>query len=204
MIRRIMALMTMNNSYSHLCQHRNLRSWLLLLSGFLLMLGALLASDQDVDPTHPALFPLPQQLKWGGDTVDLDQVKVTFLGLKDDLLKNDQIKKELHSILKRNKISVSTDASQQILLRLGVVEVGGQWKGQNKEAYTLTAEHRGVVITANTVNGLYYGVQTLRQLIVRKGGEITVATCRITDYPAFKIRGFMHDVGRNFQPDYST
>jgi len=197
---RMVTLMIVSN----LC--RNFCPFLLLLSGFFLMAGSVRASDQGVDPSHPALLPLPQQCQWGGVDggveVALNKVNVSFPELKGEPLKMVQLKKELHSILKRNKISVSADAPQKIHLRIESVEAAGQWKGQEKEAYSLVAENRGVVITANTITGLYYGVQTLRQLIVRKGGvrgQTTVAQCQITDYPAFKIRGFMHDVGRNFQ-----
>ncbi len=65
--------------------------------------------------------------------------------------------------------------------------------------YSFAVEKRGVVITVNPEAGLHNGVQTLRQLMVHQGGKTTVAVCKITDDPAFQIRGFMHDGLRNLK-----
>ncbi|MFD2159573.1 family 20 glycosylhydrolase [Rubritalea tangerina] len=157
------------------------------------------ADDSRVQAAQPGLLPLPQALEWGEQAIAFEKVKVVLPQVKDAPLRMRQIETELQALLKRNKVAVADDASQQIRLRIGKIEVPGQWEGQEDEAYSLVAEKRGVVITANTVSGLYYGVQTLRQLMVHKDGKATVAACDITDYPAFKIRGLMHDVGRNFQ-----
>lgn len=144
---------------------------------------------------------MPQEIEWAEKSISLSKVKVSFPEFKkEDKLQSSQLKIELKGILDRNRIEHSSDAKFQINLRLGKVEVADQWEGQDKGAYKLSATARKVTIEANTVLGLYHGVQTLRQLVVYKGGKATVAACEITDYPAFKIRGFMHDVGRNFQP----
>lgn len=66
------------------------------------------------------------------------------------------------------------------------------------EAYSLMVSPDSVVLQAMTPTGLFRGEQTLRQLTyVHKGREV-VAGCTITDFPAFRIRGFMQDVGRNY------
>ena len=41
-------------------------------------------------------------------------------------------------------------------------------------------------------------MQTLRQLERKKGKRSSVAGCEIVDWPAFRIRGFMQDVGRSY------
>jgi hypothetical protein len=66
------------------------------------------------------------------------------------------------------------------------------------EAYTLHINADSAVLTAKTEMGLFRGLQTLRQLTYSEKGGQFVAGCDITDWPAFKIRGFMQDVGRNF------
>lgn len=48
--------------------------------------------------------------------------------------------------------------------------------------------------------GFYYGMKTLEQLLLRRGGTTTIAACDIVDWPDFEIRGFMNDVGRNYMP----
>jgi hypothetical protein len=68
------------------------------------------------------------------------------------------------------------------------------------EAYTLEVTNDSLILSAITPTGLYRGLQTVRQLTAVEKGKRMVAGCSITDWPAFRIRGFMQDVGRNFQP----
>lgn len=67
------------------------------------------------------------------------------------------------------------------------------------EGFTLKVSPSRVTITGSDAAGAYYGVQTLRQLVTRLGDHVSVTACEITDWPSFPLRGFMHDVGRNFQ-----
>lgn len=66
------------------------------------------------------------------------------------------------------------------------------------EAYRLKAGRNRIVIEAVTEKGVYWAIQTLRQLVVREGRSAFVAGCEITDWPAFRVRGFMHDTGRGY------
>lgn len=72
--------------------------------------------------------------------------------------------------------------------------------GKGDEAYTLEVSTDGIKIGASHYKGYFNALQTLRQLIVRDGKEFTIACCRIEDSPAFILRGFMLDVGRNYLP----
>ncbi|HEY3430074.1 MAG TPA: beta-N-acetylhexosaminidase [Cyclobacteriaceae bacterium] len=67
-----------------------------------------------------------------------------------------------------------------------------------KEGYTLSVDDTGVAISANTDAGLFYGVQSLIQLISADGKE--VAKAQITDYPRFSYRGLHLDVCRHMFP----
>ena len=72
---------------------------------------------------------------------------------------------------------------------------------QGDEAYRLTVAKNGVTIRAATDKGLFWGVQTLRQLLpLEKSASITLPYVKIDDAPAFAYRGFMLDVGRHFYP----
>lgn len=68
------------------------------------------------------------------------------------------------------------------------------------EAYHLTVGRDGVTIEAVTRQGLYWGRQTMDQLAVSRRGRKCLPQCEITDWPAFRMRGFMHDTGRSFIP----
>ncbi|MBK0379898.1 beta-N-acetylhexosaminidase [Mucilaginibacter segetis] len=74
------------------------------------------------------------------------------------------------------------------------------------EGYYLSVKPKGIIITANKPAGLFYGVQTLLQLMpkeieslqIAKNVKWTVPAVDITDYPRFKWRGLMFDVARHF------
>lgn len=66
------------------------------------------------------------------------------------------------------------------------------------EGYLLKVTRDSVILQATTAAGLFRGEQTLRQLTSIRNGKTTIAGCQITDWPAFAVRGFMQDVGRNY------
>jgi hexosaminidase len=77
-----------------------------------------------------------------------------------------------------------------------------------EEGYQLEVTTQSIVIGASKPAGLFYGVQTLRQLLPSAifskqkvdGVEWTVPCVRITDYPRFKWRGLLIDPARHFIP----
>ena len=69
-----------------------------------------------------------------------------------------------------------------------------------EEAYHLSITKKGILLEATTPKGMYWGRQTLEQLKYTKNKKTWVPQCDITDWPAFRIRGFMHDVGRSYIP----
>ena len=68
--------------------------------------------------------------------------------------------------------------------------------GAPSEQYTLKIKGGKAVIIAQSKQAESWGMATLRQLTNKDG---YVPEVEITDYPAFPIRGFMHDTGRNFR-----
>ena len=78
---------------------------------------------------------------------------------------------------------------------------------QNKEGYLLKVTPDKVIIKANSPAGIFYALQTLRQLFPpgieaqfsgKKRWDIPAV--EIEDFPRFEYRGFMLDVARHFQP----
>ena len=69
-----------------------------------------------------------------------------------------------------------------------------------EEAYHLSITPKKIILEATTPKGMYWGKQTLEQLKFTINKKIYLPQCEITDWPAFRIRGFMHDVGRSFIP----
>lgn len=69
-----------------------------------------------------------------------------------------------------------------------------------EEAYHLSITPKKIILEATTPKGMYWGRQTLEQLKYTKNKKTWVPQCDIIDWPAFRIRGFMHDVGRSYIP----
>jgi hexosaminidase len=74
------------------------------------------------------------------------------------------------------------------------------------EGYVLKVSESVATITANTAAGLFYGVQTFRQLLPDEIESTTkteniqwkAPAVEVTDYPRFAWRGLMLDVSRHF------
>ena len=78
-------------------------------------------------------------------------------------------------------------------------------KNRSSEAYTLDVSDKRIVVRSEGLAGLFYGAQTLTQLmppeVVGKEkleGDITVPSLQINDKPRFQWRGYMKDVSRTF------
>ncbi|BFI96709.1 MAG: family 20 glycosylhydrolase [Rhodanobacter sp.] len=72
---------------------------------------------------------------------------------------------------------------------------------RGEEAYRLAVTPSGVTISASTEKGLFWGVQTLRQLLpLEKSARVDIPAVRIEDAPAYPWRGVMLDVSRHFYP----
>ena len=67
------------------------------------------------------------------------------------------------------------------------------------EGYRLKVDTNGITISSADAAGTFYAVQTLRQLDQKRGPGLQLPLVQIEDHPQYKVRGFMHDVGRNFQ-----
>lgn len=72
----------------------------------------------------------------------------------------------------------------------------------HNEGYLLSVSKNGIKITANTEKGLFYGLQTLLQLIPEQEcqQQKAIALVEIEDYPRYNYRGLHLDVGRHVFP----
>lgn len=68
-----------------------------------------------------------------------------------------------------------------------------------EEGYQLQVDEQGVRIEAATNTGIFYGIQSLRQLLEVKNNGIQVGYIAIKDKPRFAWRSYMLDEGRYFK-----
>jgi hexosaminidase len=138
------------------------------------------------------LIPLPQKMVLNTGSFELKSCKAVVVG--DQALQKEG--KDLQSYLKGLGISVPIKGSMKngpaIVLQLGPIRAATN----ANEAYHLLVTSKKIVIRGKSNTGIYYGLQSLMQLV----NSSRVKACNITDWPAFAWRGYMIDGGRNFMP----
>ncbi len=145
------------------------------------------------------LIPEPVKYAWGKDSFTVTER--TFIAA-DEGLENEAafLAEKLTPIVGRSlDVRNGTPGTGGIFLRKGSVNVNGV----TAEAYKLTVNKDGVVITGNDAAGVFYGVESLLALIPLSNFQdhkvLVWQSIGIEDAPGFGFRGLHFDVGRNFQ-----
>lgn len=161
---------------------------------------------------HSPLVPLPQQVRYGGATVQLRDIRIM---LPESAIPADRFAAEqLQTWLQERTAQEVTigafgneaDGGLPILLkRKGTSDepLGkpGETPGQDsREAYTLSVSQQGVQIEGNSSAAVYYGAQTLRQLVEGEGAAAVLPEVEIHDWPSMAFRGTMVDVSHGPMP----
>lgn len=90
--------------------------------------------------------------------------------------------------------------------------LGPRLPGKSEEGYRLSVDPERVTITAGTSRGVFYGIQTLRQLLPNEierqehapGIQWQIPSCEIDDQPRFSWRGFMFKlIFSQLHPDFT-
>lgn len=70
---------------------------------------------------------------------------------------------------------------------------------KQSDGYILTVDHKQINIIGNSARGVFYGIQTLIQLLpVKTTDKLDIPVVNIIDYPRFAYRGMHLDVSRHF------
>lgn len=144
-------------------------------------------------PESVAIIPFPQSVQWTADAFDLKKchtIRITTSSLEKEarLLQQMLAKKGI-------TVEISDSASQEehaVILGLDTVKVSHL----PNEAYRLQVKNKVINLIANSTHGIFNGLQTLSQLL--DSGPI-ISGCNVLDFPAYQWRGYMVDVGRNYQ-----
>ncbi|NLU90477.1 family 20 glycosylhydrolase [Chitinophaga sp. Ak27] len=147
-----------------------------------------------------ALIPFPRELQWTKDKWQLSDSLVIAVEDQDQSITGNALR-SLHELLRGLSIQSSLKTVRQgerlpsncIVFKVDSVQC------TKNEGYSLRISKGGIVVGAKDVAGFYYAVQTLRQIVLQTTLRKQIPGCIINDWPAFGLRGFMHDNGRNFQ-----
>lgn len=77
-----------------------------------------------------------------------------------------------------------------------VKEKGIEVPSLPREGYLLEVEKDFVVVLGNDRDGVFWGMQTLRQMLQGGKGKLEIPGARIVDYPRLRWRGITDDVSR--------
>ena len=156
----------------------------------LFLLALILLSCDKKTEVYMPLIPMPQQIEWGDEW--LEPVGFTIQSHSDFADEKEKLVQMFTGVGLQHD---SNPGENTVQIHLNHAEVENPHGIEG--AYSLKIDEE-IIITAASPAGIFYGIQTLRQLI-REWDSPKVAQCSISDWPAFKIRGYMQDVGRNYQ-----
>ncbi|OGX90379.1 beta-N-acetylhexosaminidase [Hymenobacter coccineus] len=165
--------------------------------GTLLATGLLLGAPAIAQQAGPplGLVPLPRAVQTSAGTYALPQQVSVYAAGPAAQNVAELLKGFLAPLGKTVALTTNRQAAQIRLLPAAAGASGGP------EAYQLVVDKSGVSITAAGGAGLFYGTQTLLQLLPAKAAAAArVPYVRIADAPAFGWRGGMLDVSRHFFP----
>ena len=95
-------------------------------------------------------------------------------------------------------VSLKKGSKKDVRQVLSLLITGKSERLPSPESYTLSVTPRRIIIRSTSGAGLFYGMQTLLQLLTPSGTGYSVASVEIEDTPRFAYRGFMLDVSRHF------
>lgn len=149
------------------------------------------------DSEHPLpVIPMPSQWQSSDNTLDWNrQLNITL---------NDSADNETTELAEYFSETLATKLNKNVSVsrtRIGTSAINIDLQLQSTgsdEGYQLNITEQSVSIIATTNQGLFYGFQTLLQLV--DADTLTSPQVAIIDSPRFPYRGVMLDVGRHFYP----
>ncbi len=137
------------------------------------------------------IIPYPQQVSFTGKSFKIGRSLSIILDKdhsKADLFTAEELVRDLKNEWGINAgIASATAYGTLVLTRSGARDI------KDDQGYRLTAGETGIIITAKGEQGLFYGTQTLLQLIRNRGGGLEVPCVTINDWPDIAQRAVHYD-----------
>ncbi|HEY6978417.1 MAG TPA: glycoside hydrolase family 20 zincin-like fold domain-containing protein [Chitinophagaceae bacterium] len=155
-------------------------------------------SNQLISSFRSCLLPVPQRISFSSKTFLLDNNWI-ITNVSDS--ENKRAYECLVKGLKEKRTGRQTEAKSatenpphkiQLIVKNGLVNIGPTTDTDRteleKQAYKLIISDTGISITANASQGLFYGVQTLLQLVKFQKEKILLPEGEIVDWPDMNVR----------------
>ncbi|PTT02878.1 beta-N-acetylhexosaminidase [Pedobacter sp. HMWF019] len=147
----------------------------------------------------PNLIPRPVSLKAGAPENRFSLTGSTSILISDTTLNKSSsyLAGFLQKYYNISPTTVSYSASENKTNVISLIRTASV--SPNKDQYTLSVLKDGITISSSTNEGIFYGVQTLIQLLpLSAENPLSIPAVEISDYPRFSYRGMHLDVSRHF------
>ena len=167
----------------------------------LFCLVLLAAATRNASGDHNALLPRPRQVEYGSSTLALRGLSVCFASppSAEDRFAAEQLASRL-SAIGQTRIEIRKGKSSGKAIVLNRTEAAGALPAdmestgpESRESYTLRVTPKGAEIRGRSSAGVFYGVQTLLQMVEGTGPEAVLPAAEVKDWPAMAYRGTMID-----------
>ena len=145
------------------------------------------------DLAASAVIPLPATMTSTGGGFFMDENTVIYAA-DSSLLRSAELLRKMLSdqLVATPDISISSDSDEE-----GIILILSE-NADGADGYDITINEDQAVVTAGSPAGLFYALQTLKQVIVNDGKYVYFPTGEIRDAPEYEYRGMMLDVARHF------
>lgn len=148
-------------------------------------LSLLVSCKNSEDQTNKVIIPEPASINLSYGSFNTDQPIMTYTDLAGE--EKELILNYVNNKLNSQQVNKESEANLKLLID----------KGFKPEAYNLNITPDNIQIKACDGKGLFYGLQSLSQLI-EASTDKAISCITIEDYPRFSYRGFMLDESRHF------
>ncbi len=198
---------------------------IILFSAFALLSNATIyASDKrtsdrvqkDVSARQLMLIPTPRHIMMRSGSFEITAMENIVLAdshNREDGFSATQLEQEIQTDLNIEvKTAVSPRGKYFLLGRISKDKLVDRALRQNgvsipdslgEQGYIINVSPERVTVAGNTSTGIFYGVQTLKQLIRANSVDNRIPSLTITDWPTMKYRGWMVDISRGPIPTVS-
>ncbi len=148
-------------------------------------------SPNNLTKAEISLIPYPKEVHISGASFELNE-RVKIIVDKNASMPDRFAAKELQARI-QEITGIKLDIASTVTKKSILLTRQNSKTVQSKESYSLTSKQNQITIRASEEAGLFYGVQTLVQLIRKQHHLYTIPGITITDWPDTKERAVHYD-----------
>ncbi len=149
------------------------------------------------------ILPAPQQMQQISGEMPITLLREMTLMVPND--SQESLRRHIKELCDEASIKykLCISALNGFMLSAGAAKKGGRGTASSEQTkqqgYRLDIRPEGLTLTAETEQGLFYGLMTLRQILLEAKSERrrSIAAVSIVDWPAIEMRGYQEDYGRD-------